>query len=259
MLSIVCSIVSHHQGRLVRNLLSDLQEHCQFSRLSVIVTINESEALSFSEKDFPFKVLLIHNAKPKGFGANHNAAFQAARGDYFCVLNPDVRIPQDPFPSLCSSLTQDPQTGVVSPLILDQESNPCDNARLFPTPGRILKRLLPFTKKTAYPLQSGELSVDWLAGIFLFFPSPVFAAAKGFDERYFLYYEDVDLCVRLKLAGFRLVLNPAVFIVHQARRASHYHPRYLRWHLNSMLRFFLSPVYQKMRNQLLVGCPLILT
>jgi GT2 family glycosyltransferase len=236
----------------------DLQEHCRFIRLSVIVTINESETLPFSEKDFPFQLFIIHNAKPKGFGANHNAAFQVVQGDFFCVLNPDLRIPQDPFPSLCDSLAHDPLVGVISPLILDPAKNPCDNARLFPTPGRILKRLLPFTKKVIYPLPSDELSVDWLAGIFLLFPSQVFAMVKGFDERYFLYYEDVDLCVRLKLAGFRLVLSPAVFVVHQARRASHYHPRYLRWHLHSMLRFFLSPVYQKMRNQLLVGCPLIL-
>jgi hypothetical protein len=222
-----------------------------------VVTINESEILPFSEKDFSFEVLLVHNTRARGFGANHNAAFGLARGDYFCVLNPDVRIPKDPFPRLCAFLSREHRTGCISPLALDAAHHPCDNARQFPTPGRILKRLLPFTRKTGYPSQAGPLSVDWLAGIFLLFPSPVFAGAGGFDERYFLYFEDVDLCLRLKLAGFQLVLDPEVVIIHQARRASHYHPRYLGWHLYSMARFFLSPAYQKMRDQFLTACPLI--
>jgi hypothetical protein len=255
--SIICSVVSHHQANLVRDLLTDLQDRCRSSRLSVIVTINEPEPLPFSEKDFSFPLLLVRNSRPKGFGANHNDAFRLTGGDFFCVLNPDVRFPRDPFPALCSSLARDSRIGVISPGLVDRTNHPCDNARQFPTPGRILKRLLPFARKTIYPLRSGELSVDWLAAIFLLFPSPVFDMVRGFDEKYFLYYEDVDLCVRLRLMGFHLVLNPAVSIVHQARRASHYHPRYLRWHLKSMVRFFFSPVYQKMRHQLLLAAPLI--
>jgi N-acetylglucosaminyl-diphospho-decaprenol L-rhamnosyltransferase len=69
----------------------------------------------------------------------------------------------------------------------------------------------------------------------------------GFDERYFLYYEDVDLCGRLCLAGLRVVVCPDSQVVHHAQRSSRRSLKYLRWHLASMLRFFLSPVYRQLK------------
>ncbi len=71
-------------------------------------------------------------------------------------------------------------------------------------------------------------------------PSEAFAAVGGFDERYHLYYEDVDLCARLRLAHRDVVLCPTVEILHDARRESHRNLRYLGWHVRSMLRFFTS-------------------
>ena len=65
-----------------------------------------------------------------------------------------------------------------------------------------------------------------------------FRTVAGFDEGYFLYYEDVDLCWRLRHLGFEVVLIPAARATHVARRASHHDFRYLRWHMPSMLRFF---------------------
>jgi GT2 family glycosyltransferase len=81
--------------------------------------------------------------------------------------------------------------------------------------------------------------------MFLPFQYSVYEEAGGFDERYFHYYEDVTLCARLQLMGNRVIVCPRTKVVHQARRSSHHNLRYLRWHLGSMLRFFLSPVYSR--------------
>jgi hypothetical protein len=90
------------------------------------------------------------------------------------------------------------------------------------------------------------VTADWVAGMFMLFPRTVFAQLNGFDEDYFLYYEDVDLCGRLALAGWRVVVCPASRVVHHAQRSSHRSLTYLRWHITSMLHFFLSPVYRQL-------------
>ncbi|MBU3647330.1 MAG: glycosyltransferase [Limnohabitans sp.] len=87
---------------------------------------------------------------------------------------------------------------------------------------------------------------DWVAGLFMLFRSETFARLKGFDARYFLYYEDVDLCARLSLSGLRVALSPEVTVVHLAQRSSHHNFKYFRWHVVSMLKFFLSGSYWRL-------------
>ena len=102
-----------------------------------------------------------------------------------------------------------------------------------------------------YDVKKGALSFypDWVAGMFMLFPHEVFQNIGGFDERYFLYYEDVDLCARLTLANYRILLCSTVSVVHDARRSSHKNLRYMRLHLTSMLRFFFSSVYRKLQQR----------
>jgi GT2 family glycosyltransferase len=83
--------------------------------------------------------------------------------------------------------------------------------------------------------------------MFMLFPCHVFQDLKGFDERYFLYYEDVDICARMSLAGVRVALCPDIRVFHHAQRSSHRNMKYLKWHLASMLRFFTSPVYRQLK------------
>jgi len=82
-----------------------------------------------------------------------------------------------------------------------------------------------------------------VAGMFMLIPTKIFQRIGGFDERYFLYYEDVDLCARLRVSGHVVRFCPNARVVHEARRQSHRSLRYLRWHITSMLRFFFSSAY----------------
>lgn len=229
------SIVSHRQGSLVGHLLSDLRVHCA-TPLEVMVTVNVEETLPFDAAQFGFPVKIITNASAKGFAANHNAAFRHARAEYFCVLNPDIRLAQDPFPALIAQLA-DPKVGVVSPLILNPSGEIEDSARRFPTLFTILKKALLRRRDLGYEITGAPLFPDWIAGMFMVFRAGVFKALGGFDERYFLYYEDVDLCLRLRHAGYGVVLLPQVSAIHDARRRSHRNPHYLLIHATSLLRY----------------------
>jgi len=233
------SVVSHGQGGLVDALLRDLSA-CAKTAIEVLLTVNIPETLPFEPGQVGLPVRVQINPEPRGFGANHNAAFTRSSGRYFCVMNPDIRLESDPFPSLLACL-QEPGAGVAAPLIRSPAGEIEDSARRFPTPWAILKKALRLSPEIEYPV-SGVQPVypDWVAGMFMLFARDVFAEIGGFDERYFLYYEDVDLCARLAGRGRQAVLCPAAVAVHEARRQSRRSLRYMRWHLSSMLRFFVS-------------------
>jgi N-acetylglucosaminyl-diphospho-decaprenol L-rhamnosyltransferase len=238
------SVVSHQQANLVFQLLRDIQHHCLNNDMEVIVTVNLEEKIPFKARDFAFKLRIIRNDLPLGFGANHNRAFHLSDSDYFCIINPDVRLTEDPFSRLMDSASNR-KTGVVAPLIKNNKNVIEDSARRLPTPFRLLKRFLGRGEKAKIDYEIGKtpISPDWVAGIFMLFPCPVFAEMNGFDERYFLYLEDADLCCRLRLAGYKIILDPRVSVIHNARRDSHKSRQYLRWHVQSAVRFFGSRVF----------------
>ena len=234
--TITVSVVSHAQRELVQDLLADL---ARLSRagLDIIVTLNVAEALPAIPAGLA--VQIVRNPSRKGFGANHNAAFHRATGAIFCVLNPDVRITADPFDALAAELT-DPRVGVAAPLVVDAAGEPEDNARRFPSAWSLTAKLLGLTPRLDYAIGSEPFSPDWVAGMFLAFRREAFAAVDGFDERYFLYYEDVDLCRRLRRSGFDVRLVPGARVTHLARRESRRSFRHLRWHVASVTRYLLS-------------------
>ena len=228
------SIVSHRHGALVHGLLRDIARHGQ--GIEVLLTINVPEPLPFEPVDFGFPVKVIANRTPRGFAANHNAAFRQSSGRYFCVLNPDIRFELDPFPALCRAL-DDEKFGVAAPIVLSPAGAIEDSARKYPTLLSVARKAFARSQTPDYAIGDRPFSPDWVAGMFMLFRREVFERAGGFDERYFLYYEDVDLCRRLKRLGYRVQLVPAARVVHDARRHSHGNLRHLMWHMASLLRY----------------------
>jgi GT2 family glycosyltransferase len=184
----------------------------------------------------------IQNKEKKGFGTNHNQAFNHARGKFFCVLNPDVRLNANPFPALINCF-EDKTVGVVAPLIKDENGEIAENARKFPTPLILYRKLLHLKKNYDYSIGFDIFSPDWVGGMFMLFPYKVFKEIGGFDEKYFLYYEDVDLCARLKSCGYKIIHYPFVTAIHKAQYDSHRNIRYLTWHIFSIIKFFSSRAY----------------
>ena len=234
--NITVSVVSHCQGAMVNELLKDL---ARFSAdgIDVLLTINAPEQLPFSPDEFPFPLQIHHNASPRGFAANHNAAFKLCRTKYFAVLNPDLRLTSNPFPVLADCLNDG--FSVAAPTVLNARGEIEDSARKFPRPHLLLAKLLGLSQGR-YPVKSGETlsSPDWVAGMFMLFRAEDFAGVGGFDEGFFLYYEDADICTRLWKRGLRVGYCQNVSVIHQAQRASRHKLKYLRWHLASMARYF---------------------
>jgi len=236
------SITSHGQFELVKNLLDDIEKYCipesinTNNTIEIILTINIPEELP-TEFTYSFPLKIIRNMTPKGFGANHNQAFLESSGEYFCVLNPDIRLLNNPFPELIKH-----NTGVTAPQIIDESGHIQDSAREFLTPLRLLKRIFnKFFKKSSYKNNINIIHPDWVAGMFMVLPKKIYKAINGFDERYYLYCEDMDICWRLRKKGYEVTLDKNTKAIHAAQRDSHKKLKYLYWHVKSLFIFFFYP------------------
>ena len=220
---------------MIRDLLSDLAA-LPCHDFEVIVTLNlpEDDSLYF-EFDFPLK--LIKNNSPRGFGANHNSAFLASDGFFFAVVNPDIRISSLDISELLLTFSTK-NAAAVAPLVYSSSGTTEDSARRFPTFFRLLKRVVLRHRESDYIPGNTDLVVDWVAGMFVVFRKDVFRNLGGFDDRrFFMYMEDVDICRRISEAGFNVLLNPKVSVVHLAQRASHKNLKHMRWHVVSAFRY----------------------
>lgn len=245
MIDLSISIVSHGHGSLVANLLSDLDRDPELKGATVVLTLNIPEA-PFQPLDYPnLDLQIIENARPKGFGANHNTAFKQCRTRWFLILNPDIAI-QEPFARrLITSAAELDHVGMIAPNVIGRDGRPQDSVRTLVTPWSIASRVLLRRRKAISPPPAWQLSEQfyWLAGMFLIVNSDAFRAIGGFDERIFLYYEDFDLSARLYLAGYRLAFDQDVNVIHEAQRSSHRSLRYLRWHITSLIRLWVTPPF----------------
>jgi GT2 family glycosyltransferase len=202
----------------------------------IIVTLNIPEELALSESE---RIVVLRNEVPQGFGANHNAAFRQCTSDFFCVLNPDIEFLDNPFSHLLTEL-EGAGAAVVAPLVVTSDGKIEDSVRRFPTVTSLLAKYRGIADGR-YRIEPGQANIepDWVAGMFMLFRSGDFAALGGFDEAFFLYYEDVDICARVWKRGGKVLFSPSQRVIHDAQRASHRSWRFRRWHLQSLIRYLL--------------------
>lgn len=230
--SVTVSIVSHGQWSMVRPLVDQLHQHCRTAIARIVVTINVPESIELSPNwDLPLEI--TRNYRPRGFGANHNHAFAHCNSAWFLVLNPDIRLSNDLISGLLTNAA--PQAGLLTPRIHEPGKAQAEPFRNLLTPLELVRRR---SSGYVHPNQPA-----WVAGMFMLLRSEAFKQVKGFDERYFMYCEDFDLCARLRLAGWDIQVVPHLCVIHDAQRASNRSLRPLYWHLRSLFRVWLSGTF----------------
>lgn len=174
-----------------------------------------------------------------GYGACVNAGARHTTGSRFAVLNPDITFDDaDVFERLERHL-DDPTVGLVAPALVLPDGRIQDSARQIPTPLDLVLRRRLNPERGAIRI-SGE--VPWVVGACFIVRREAWEAVGGFDERYFLYFEDVDLCWRMRRAGWSTVLDCKVRVRHRYERASRKSLLGFatRQHIQSASRFYLK-------------------
>jgi len=234
---ITISIVSHGQSALVEQLLADLAKLDMSMITEVLVTLNIPETIAFKPGDYPYPVSVLRNTAAMGFGANHNAVFRQAKGEWFCVMNPDIRLPDNPFPILIEE-SERHSAGAIGPMVVTPGGMIEDSVRQFPVLTSLVAKLFGYGDGR-YIFAAGDetFAADWVAGMFMLFRTGDFRAIDGFDEAFFLYYEDVDICARLWKSGRSVLVCPKARVIHNAQRSSRRNLRYMKWHALSLARY----------------------
>ncbi len=231
-----------HLLRCVRALRAD-------GVTEVVVVDNASadgsgDALERADPD----AVLLSMASNLGYGTAANRGVAAGEADYVLILNPDAEVEPGTTKVLTEALDRDPRLAVVGPRMENLDGSLYPSARCFPNlvdaaghaflgfvvaENRYTRRyrMLDWDHGTA-----GE--VDWVSGACLLARRSAFVSVGGFDEGYFMYAEDVDLCWRLREAGWRVGYEPDGRVVHSLGASSRQQPyRMILAHHRSLLRF----------------------
>lgn len=177
-----------------------------------------------------------------GFGAAANAGARLTSGATFALMNPDIRF-DDPgvVAAMAAILAADERIGLVAPALRLPDGAIQDSARSVPTPLNIVRRR--WGDRRAGMVRPDRLAdVPWVVAACVFVRRAAFEEVGGFDPRFFLYFEDVDLCVRLRAAGWRVVVEPSLVVLHQHRASSRgglLSPA-ARRHMRSAVRFWVK-------------------
>jgi N-acetylglucosaminyl-diphospho-decaprenol L-rhamnosyltransferase len=221
----LCAIVVSHEGRRwLGPALSTLFEHAGEVDLDVVVVDNGSDgSAEYVEQSFE-RARAIRCAN-HGFAHANNRAAIDADARYVLFLNPDTEVVDGTLAELLAHMDDHPEVGLAGCRQLDGDGRLCPTARRFPSVGRALGEALGPERLPFLAARLGEaeldlsryqeeLSCDWTSGSFLLVRREALASAGLLDERFFFYSEEIDLCLRIKRAGWEVRHLPQLTIVH---------------------------------------------
>jgi GT2 family glycosyltransferase len=220
-------IVNYNTSGLIENLLISL-ENCGILNYLEIIIVNNSKNDIYLENikiKFP-GVILVHSDFNVGFGAACNLGLKHSNRNYIAFVNPDILFTSDIFEKLIGFANSTSDVGFIGGILHNKNSQPCYSFNSFPGyywetlqafgigSNREIQKLMSSNKVTK---NTKPFEVDWLIGAFLFVSKKLLDELKGFDERFFLYYEDVDIQHRAKLLGYKNYCLPYLYLEHFER------------------------------------------
>lgn len=225
----------------------------------ILVENNSGEDLSELVKLSP-NIRLIVSQKNLGMGGGNNLGIEAAHGEYIFILNPDTIINNGAISTLLNYLKLDPNIGIIGPKLLNPDQSLQYSCFRFP------KLYMPILRRTflgkyfsadkdSFQMMEYDHNsikeVNWMLGSSLMFKKELTLFdgqvwCPRFDERYFMYFEDTDICRTVGAKGFKVVYNPEAILTHDHARQSAKYPWYLaiffdplaRRHIGSWLKYF---------------------
>ena len=224
---------------------------CAASRamLSAVFIVDNSPDQGIRGLIESFGFIYFHRPDNPGFGAGHNMAFQQAGSEskYFFVVNPDIEFQPGTLEAMLRYMEQHPNVGAIGPRVTYPDGSLQYNRTLLPTPlNLVLRRFFPNSPATRRMNEDFELrrlssqraaEVPALTGCFLLMRAPLIRHLGGFDERFFMYFEDYDLCRRIR-QKMQLVYFPEVSVMHEHARASHRNRRLMLAIFSSGMKYF---------------------
>ena len=229
-MDVTVQIVHYHSLGLLRETLRSLRKAAPRVSYEVFVVDNNPgfRLPPTLVEEFP-EARVLSPSRHLGFGGGHNFAAQKAAGDFLLILNPDIFILPGSLEELVAYARRHSDVGVVAPrLLYPDRTLQYSCYRFRHTPLKLLGRTFVqgfsaiaerLSEHKMEDVSHGEtMEVDWVLGACLCVPRALWKRLGGFDERFLLYFEDVDFCRRVWQIGSRVVYHPASTMLHYHRR-----------------------------------------
>lgn len=235
-------IVNWNGERFLDGLLNSLLKE-KISEILVIDNNSTDASISTIER-YP-QIRLIRNDRNLGFGAAANQGFQEVKTPYALLLNVDTSVLSGCVRILEDALNNDPRVAAVAPRLVFPDGTLQESIRSFPTISRLflylsyLDRMIPSDYRLKPETTEGYLDVDQPMGAAILFRMSALQAVGVFDTQFQLYMEDVDLCERIRGAGFRILYAPAATVIHFSGGSSRQNwSRSQSEYFQSVIRYF---------------------
>lgn len=214
------------------------------SKKLFLVDNNSTDALKskFNHADIEY----IFVGKNIGFGKAHNLVLDKVASDFHLILNPDIQFSRLVLPNLINVLGHQKDVSFISPRVVYPNKENQFICRKNPTPLDLINRRLNLSKKkileNEYRSKSllEPFSPEFIHGCFMLFKTKEFVNLNGFDERYFLYMEDADICRKVYQSGKKIYYYPKEIITHTHQKGSSKKAKLFFYHLSSAIKYFLK-------------------
>jgi GT2 family glycosyltransferase len=247
---VTISLVSYNQRHDLETLLPSLMPAAALTHAEILLVDNRSSdgTSEYVQKNYPV-VNTLFNPNKAGYGENHNLNLQRAQGRYFVIMNSDMTVAPDVFVVLRNYMDVHAEIGIVSPQVLNPDGSAQGLNKRYPTIWDLfLRRFMHkglqhlFRRRLDYYEMRDigyerECDVPSMSGCFMFCRSALLKQLGGFDPRYFLYFEDIDLSRRVQ-KSHRTVYYPATAVTHYWQRAAHKKLAYTWMFMQSAVRYF---------------------
>lgn len=246
MYDLTISIVTYQEFKLLDQAI----ESCLNTDLAVkLYIIDNSDTDYIKAFCQDSRIEYIFTGKNIGYGAGNNIALQRVinSSKYHLVLNPDVYFPSYTLEKLYTFMEKNSNVGLVMPTIFNMDGTVQYLCKLLPNPFDLfLRRFFPMAilknkRNKRFELRftnyNNIMDISFLSGCFMFLRTEVFNQVGIFDERFFMYMEDLDFCRRIQ-KFYRTVYYPSVYVYHQNGKGSYQNGRLLKHHILSAIRYF---------------------
>ncbi len=219
-------IVSWNTCQTTCNCINSIYEYTKNLLFEIIVVDNNSsdDTVKTIQKDFPH-VKIINNSENLGFGCANNQGMDISNGDYLLLLNSDTILTEDSLSKIYLFAKENPNAGVIGCKILNPDNTLQHSCVNYPR----LKDKLFFALGLSYCFPKSKVfnhermqwwkhnkvcEVEAITGCFMLVKKQIFEETGGFDERFFMYCEEIDWCKRITNSGWKIIFTPCTHIIH---------------------------------------------
>lgn len=254
-------IISYNAKAHLKGCLQSLYDHTAVDPFEIIVVDNASTdgSLAMLAREFP-KVRTIASPDNIGFAGANNLAMREAKSQFFLLLNNDALVTSGAVDTMLRLIQEKPDVGVLGPLLRNEDGSvQVSYGRMISLHAEAIQRVLtrgntrgnPLVRRYIANRSKKEAYPDWVSGACMMLRADVVKSVGFFDDHFFMYSEEVDLCERIRRAGYRVYYTPQAEVVHIGGKSTEANPEKAAFEYRRSQLYFYSKHYGRVRVLLL--------